>query len=61
MIAPHRPNRRKFATQNGRRQNEDWCRLRHQRAVEFPKRWIAIVAQTPADARDYMIEGPGLA
>jgi len=31
----------------------------HQRALEFPKRWIAMAARTPADARDYMIEGPG--
>lgn len=30
----------------------------HRRAMEFPKRWIAIVARTPADARDFMIEGP---
>ena len=30
----------------------------HQRAMEA-KRWIALVARTPADARDYMIEGPG--
>lgn len=26
--------------------------------MAFP-RWIALVARTPADARDYMIEGPG--
>jgi hypothetical protein len=31
----------------------------HQRALQYPKRWIAIVARTPADARDHMIEGPG--
>jgi phage terminase large subunit-like protein len=31
----------------------------HQRAMEFAGRWCALVAQTPADARDYMIEGPG--
>lgn len=31
----------------------------HQRALEHPGRWIALVAKTPADARDYMIEGPG--
>lgn len=29
-----------------------------ERALEQP-RWIALVAKTPADARDYMIEGPG--
>jgi phage terminase large subunit-like protein len=27
--------------------------------MEYPGRWIALVAKTPADARDYMIEGPG--
>lgn len=27
--------------------------------MEHPGRWIALVARTPADARDYMIEGPG--
>ena len=31
----------------------------NQRAMEFPGRWIALVAQKPSDARDYMIEGPG--
>jgi phage terminase large subunit-like protein len=31
----------------------------HERAIEHPGRWIALVARTPADARDYMIEGPG--
>ena len=31
----------------------------HERAIEYPGRWIALVARTPADARDYMIEGPG--
>ena len=30
----------------------------HERAMQRP-RWIAMVARTPADARDYMIEGPG--
>lgn len=30
----------------------------HKRAMA-EKRWIAIVAKTPADARDYCIEGPG--
>ncbi len=28
------------------------------RAMADPLRWIALVARTPADARDYMIEGP---
>lgn len=31
----------------------------HERAMEQPGRWIALVARTPADARDYMILGPG--
>ncbi len=31
----------------------------HARAIESPGRWMALVAKTPADARDYMIEGPG--
>jgi len=31
----------------------------HERAMAYPNRWIALVARTPADARDYMIEGPG--
>lgn len=31
----------------------------HERAMEESFRWIAVVAKTPADARDYMIEGPG--
>lgn len=30
----------------------------HDRAMEFPH-WIALVARNPAEARDYMIEGPG--
>jgi hypothetical protein len=30
-----------------------------ERALQHPGRWIALVARTPADARDYMIEGPG--
>jgi phage terminase large subunit-like protein len=30
----------------------------HERALQ-QRRWIALVARTPADARDYMIEGPG--
>jgi predicted phage terminase large subunit-like protein len=31
----------------------------HERAMAVPGRWIALVAKTPADARDVMIEGPG--
>lgn len=31
----------------------------HERAMQYKGRWIALVARTPADARDYMIEGPG--
>jgi phage terminase large subunit-like protein len=31
----------------------------HDRALEHDGRWIALVAKTPADARDYMVEGPG--
>jgi hypothetical protein len=30
----------------------------HKRALQSARRWIALVAKTPADARDYMIEGP---
>ena len=30
----------------------------HERAEQEPGRWMAFVAKTPADARDYMIEGP---
>jgi phage terminase large subunit-like protein len=30
----------------------------HRRAMEQPRRWIAIVARTPADARDVAVEGP---
>ena len=30
----------------------------HERAMARP-RWCALIAKTPADARDYMIEGPG--
>jgi phage terminase large subunit-like protein len=30
-----------------------------ERALEHPGRWIALVARTPADARDYAVEGPG--
>jgi phage terminase large subunit-like protein len=32
-----------------------WC---HERAMEHPGRWIAIIGKTPADVRDYQIEGP---
>ena len=31
----------------------------HERAMEIPGRWMALIAKTPADARDVMIEGPG--
>jgi hypothetical protein len=31
----------------------------HERAEAEPGRWMAFIAKTPADARDYMIEGPG--
>ena len=31
----------------------------HKRAMAEPKRWIALIGRTPADVRDYMIEGPG--
>jgi hypothetical protein len=31
----------------------------HRRAQQSPGRWAALIAKTPADARDYMIEGPG--
>ena len=31
----------------------------HLRAMAWPGRWIALVAKTPADARDFMIDGPG--
>lgn len=37
------------------RAGAEWA---HERAMIEP-RWIALVAKTPADARDYMIEGPG--
>lgn len=30
----------------------------HERAMAVPGRWCALVAKTPADARDVMIEGP---
>lgn len=30
----------------------------HERAME-QQRWIALIAKTPADARDFMVEGPG--
>lgn len=35
------------------------CGWVHERAMASPGRWAALVAKTPADARDYMIEGPG--
>lgn len=31
----------------------------HERAMQFPGRWMALIARNSADARDYMIEGPG--
>lgn len=31
----------------------------HQRALAHAGRWMALVSKTPADARDYMVEGPG--
>lgn len=31
----------------------------HERAMEEPGRWIALVAKTPGDARDHLIESPG--
>lgn len=31
----------------------------HQRAMGWKGRWMAMVAKTPADARDFMLEGPG--
>ena len=31
----------------------------HERAMAWKGRWIALVAKTPADARDFMMEGPG--
>lgn len=31
----------------------------HERAMQHAGRWIAIVGRTPADIRDYCIEGPG--
>lgn len=31
----------------------------HERMMQVPGRWGALVAKNPADARDYMIEGPG--
>lgn len=38
------------------RTGAEWA---HERAMAEPERWLAFVARTPADARDYMIEGPG--
>lgn len=31
----------------------------HERAMQAPGRWMAMIARTPADAREYQIEGPG--
>lgn len=31
----------------------------HARAMEHDGRWCALIAKNPADARDYMLEGPG--
>lgn len=31
----------------------------HERMMEEPGRWGALIAKTPSDARDYMIDGPG--
>ena len=31
----------------------------HERALEESGRWCALVGRTPADVRDYMLEGPG--
>lgn len=31
----------------------------HERMMSFDGRWGALIAKNPADARDYMIEGPG--
>ncbi len=31
----------------------------HERAMEEPGRWIALIGKDPSDVRDYMIEGPG--
>lgn len=30
----------------------------HERAMEHPGRWIAVIGKTPSDVRDYQIEGP---
>lgn len=38
------------------RSGAEWS---HRRALEYPGRWEAWIAKTPADARDYMVEGPG--
>ena len=37
------------------RANTGWLQ---ERALAHPKRWMAVVAKTPADARDVVIEGP---
>jgi len=31
----------------------------HERAMASEGRWIALIGKTPADVRDYMVEGPG--
>lgn len=31
----------------------------HERAIAYPGRWAALIGKTPADVRDYMLEGPG--
>lgn len=31
----------------------------HERAEQQPGRWMALVGKTPADVRDYQVEGPG--
>lgn len=45
----------------GRGFGKTWTGMKwaHERAMEWPGRWVALVARTPADARDFMIEGPG--
>lgn len=37
------------------RTGAEWCQ---ERALAFPGHWMALIAKTPADARDFMIEGP---
>ena len=31
----------------------------HERAIQSPGRWMALVGRVPKDIRDYMVEGPG--